>query len=374
MTFLGGLVLLALFAEVVVHWIHVHGAPPDLDADRGASRLKVRQEIDAKYAALLGSAGWIDKAKGTVHIPIADAMTLTVTELKAKKVGVSSVKIVPPMVAPPPPPGATGPQPPLFPSAPFGADMIQFPIEAGANPAPASGGTTYSVGAGQTVYLTICAACHQPTGLGIPPVFPPLAKSEYVNGSAERFAAMILKGNNPPFTVNGTVYAVSPMPAQEAALDDGKIASVITYVRSNFGNNSPAVTPDVVAAARKKFADRKTSWTEAELKAWGSATPAGTPSTASAAPTAPTPSDSTPKTEATPAPAAAPAPAPAVAPAPASAAEPAPAPAPASQPAAAPATPAPAQNPAPAPAPQPAQDAPAPQPASPSPAPSNGAP
>ncbi len=129
--------------------------------------------------------------------------------------------------------------------------------------------------AGKAVYMTICIACHQPTGLGLPPVFPPLTKSEYAGGSPERFAAMILKGNLPPMTVAGVVYAVSPMTAQEAVLSDDKIAAVMTYVRSNFGINEPPVSADVVAAARKKFADRKTSWTEAELKAWdGAAAPA----------------------------------------------------------------------------------------------------
>jgi nitrite reductase (NO-forming) len=124
------------------------------------------------------------------------------------------------------------------------------------------------VAAGKKVYMTVCFACHQPTGAGIPSVFPPLTKSEYVNGSPERFAAMILKGNLAPMTVDGKVYAASPMPPQEAALTDEQIAAVMTYVRASFDNSSPAVSADIVAAARKKFADRKTSWTEAELKAW----------------------------------------------------------------------------------------------------------
>ena len=51
-------------------------------------------------------------------------------------------------------------------------------------------------------------------------------------------------------------------------LDDDKIAAVMTFVRASFGNNAAPVTPELVAAARKKFADRKTPWTEAELKAW----------------------------------------------------------------------------------------------------------
>ncbi len=71
-----------------------------------------------------------------------------------------------------------------------------------------------------------CVACHQATGLGMPGVFPPLTKSHYVNGSLERFAAIILKGNNPPFTIEGKVYMM-PMPPQEAAFDDAKIASII---------------------------------------------------------------------------------------------------------------------------------------------------
>lgn len=123
---------------------------------------------------------------------------------------------------------------------------------------------------GKGVYMTICFACHQATGAGLPGVFPPLTKSEYVNGPAERFAAMILKGNVPPMTIGGMVYAASVMPGQEAVLTDEKIAAVMTYVRSNFGNDAPPVTADVVAAARKKFASRTTGWTEAELKSFDS--------------------------------------------------------------------------------------------------------
>jgi mono/diheme cytochrome c family protein len=98
-------------------------------------------------------------------------------------------------------------------------------------------------------------------------VFPPLVKSPYVNGSPERFAAIILKGNMGPFTVDGKPFN-NVMPPQEAVLTDEKIAGIMSFVRANFGNSSPAVTPDVVAAARKKFADRKTSWTQPELDAW----------------------------------------------------------------------------------------------------------
>ncbi len=137
-------------------------------------------------------------------------------------------------------------------------------------PAPSAPADPAVLAQGKQVYLSVCFACHQPTGLGLPPVFPPLTKSEYVNGVEERFAAMILKGNAGPMTVEGKPYN-NIMPGQEAMLTDDKIAAVMTYVRSTFGNSAPPVSPEVVAAARKKFLDRKTPWTEPELKAFGAA-------------------------------------------------------------------------------------------------------
>jgi mono/diheme cytochrome c family protein len=120
---------------------------------------------------------------------------------------------------------------------------------------------------GKKNYMMVCVACHQPTGAGLPMVFPPLTKSPYVSGSAERLVAIILKGNAGPFTVDGKNYN-NIMPPQEAMLDDAKIASISTFVRASFGNTGGPVTPEFVAATRKKFADHKTPWTQAELDAW----------------------------------------------------------------------------------------------------------
>jgi mono/diheme cytochrome c family protein len=160
------------------------------------------------------------------------------------------------------------------------------PAGTSAAPAPApAGGTDVAklTEEGKKNYMAICVACHQPTGQGLPMVFPPLVKSEYVNGSPERFAAMILKGVMGPITVEGKPYN-NIMPAQEAMLSDEKIAGILTFVRSNFQNTSGPVTPDIVAAARKKHADRKTPWTEADLKALGADAAAPAPAAAPAAP------------------------------------------------------------------------------------------
>lgn len=120
---------------------------------------------------------------------------------------------------------------------------------------------------GKKNYMTICVACHQPTGAGLPGAFPPLIKTEYVNGPPDRLAAMVLKGVLGPITVNGALYN-SMMPGQEAVLTDEKIAGILTFVRSSFQNTSGPVTKEIVAAARKQSAGRITPWSEAELKAW----------------------------------------------------------------------------------------------------------
>jgi len=103
--------------------------------------------------------------------------------------------------------------------------------------------------------------------MGLPGAFPPLTKSPYVNGPADRFAAIILKGNNPPFTIEGKMYVV-PMIPQETVLNDEQVAAVMTFVRQNFENTPAPVTADVVAAVRQKFIDRKTPWTQKELDEW----------------------------------------------------------------------------------------------------------
>ena len=47
---------------------------------------------------------------------------------------------------------------------------------------------------GKRQYDLVCAACHQPTGLGVEGVYPPLAKSEWVAGSPDRVIRILLHG------------------------------------------------------------------------------------------------------------------------------------------------------------------------------------
>lgn len=104
------------------------------------------------------------------------------------------------------------------------------------------------IGMGKSIYYNNCAACHQPTGEGIPKAFPPLAKSDYLAEDPNRTIRAIINGLNGKITVNGEVYD-SVMPA--VALDDERVANVVTYVLNSWGNKGGEVTPVQVKAARK---------------------------------------------------------------------------------------------------------------------------
>jgi mono/diheme cytochrome c family protein len=112
---------------------------------------------------------------------------------------------------------------------------------------------------GAQIFASRCASCHQTTGAGLPGVFPPLAGSEWVNGDASKVAEILLLGINGPITVKGATFQ-GVMPAFGHQLSDAEIAAVASYVRSSFGNKSPAVTTDVVKAEIAKLGNRSTPW------------------------------------------------------------------------------------------------------------------
>jgi nitrite reductase (NO-forming) len=102
---------------------------------------------------------------------------------------------------------------------------------------------------GKRVYMQTCFVCHQLTGLGMPGVFPPLAKSDYLMADKERSIRGVMKGLTGPITVNGKPYN-SSMP--EFPLTDEQIADVLTYVRNEWGNSGEAVSVDEVRRVRNE--------------------------------------------------------------------------------------------------------------------------
>ncbi len=121
---------------------------------------------------------------------------------------------------------------------------------------------------GEKVYKEVCQACHQPTGLGQAGQFPPLAGSEWLDGSEyneKRVVAIVLKGLKGPVTVKGGAFN-GAMPGQEQALNPKKIAAVLTYVKQAWGNKGGEIAEAQVGAAKKEFADRTDQWTIEEIK------------------------------------------------------------------------------------------------------------
>lgn len=126
------------------------------------------------------------------------------------------------------------------------------------------------VAAGKRVYDKNCVSCHQGAGQGVPGAFPPLVESEWVTGSPETVARILLHGLQGPVQVRGATYN-GAMPAWKDVLKDEEIAAVATYIRQMAPNAAPAVSVEQVAALRTAHADRTAAWTAAELEAAGGA-------------------------------------------------------------------------------------------------------
>ena len=94
---------------------------------------------------------------------------------------------------------------------------------------------------GAKVYASNCAACHQASGKGAPPAFPPLEGSKVVLGKQEDQIAILLNGKQ------GTAMASFKQ------LSDVELAAVATYTRNAWANKAEdaVVQPRDFTAARK---------------------------------------------------------------------------------------------------------------------------
>ena len=147
----------------------------------------------------------------------------------------------------------------------------------------ASGDMGEVMARGETVYLGNCAACHQPTGQGLPGAFPPLAQSDFLEGNRQDVMQAALFGLSGPITVNGVDYN-GVMPSM-GYLSDQELADALTYVFSSWGNSAAAVSVAEVTALRAELGEvgemvageRHTGATEGEMRYRGtpSAIPAG---------------------------------------------------------------------------------------------------
>jgi len=78
---------------------------------------------------------------------------------------------------------------------------------------------------------------------------------------------IVLKGLQGPVTVKGQQYGSAVMQPWDKTLTDQKIADVLTYERSEWGNNGSPVTAEQIAALRKELANHPESFSEHEILA-----------------------------------------------------------------------------------------------------------
>ena len=205
---------------------------PDEDALRRKAQKDLRAENAKKAQALLTEPA--RNADGSYRIPVKDATALIAADNKV----IAKIQ------------AAAAPAPAPAPAA---------PAEAGAFVKASDD----QMKRGAAVYARTCIACHQPTGMGLPPVFPPIANAPIVVGNPELPIKVILQGLMGPITVNGTTY--NSMMPPVAGVTDADVADVLTYVRQSFGNKGNPVSADQVKAVRAATAGRTAMWTTAEL-------------------------------------------------------------------------------------------------------------
>jgi nitrite reductase (NO-forming) len=137
-------------------------------------------------------------------------------------------------------------------------DSVYLGDRAGANlnsvtaatQAAASGTLTLQdqIQAGQSLFAGTCSVCHQANGAGLPGVFPPLAKSDYLAADLKRSIGVVLHGLSGKITVNGSEYN-SVMPPMNQ-LNDDEIANILTYVNNAWGNAGGRILTDDVKKVR----------------------------------------------------------------------------------------------------------------------------
>lgn len=116
---------------------------------------------------------------------------------------------------------------------------------------------------GKIIYSGLCAACHQPGGMGLEGLAPPLVDSEWVLGPADRSIRIVLHGLSGPVNVGGRTWRLEmpPLPV----LNDEDLSSVLTYLRREWEHNASPVEPSQVAKIRETYKARTKAWTADEL-------------------------------------------------------------------------------------------------------------
>ena len=100
---------------------------------------------------------------------------------------------------------------------------------------------------GEEIYSSVCLACHQPDGKGIPGIYYPLAGNPLVTA------------DDPTYVISTVLNGRGGMPRFNGIYTDTEIAAVLTFIRQEWDNDAGPVDPAQVEAIRHQ--------TQAELEA-----------------------------------------------------------------------------------------------------------
>lgn len=117
---------------------------------------------------------------------------------------------------------------------------------------------------GMSIFRSTCSTCHGMDGEGMENIGPPLRGSQYLSGSSEKLAMIILNGLQGPIHVNGQLYNFNgSMPNFGNNFSDKDISDIIEYLHNYFVPERPkGISPDKIKELRNK---RSGTLTEKDL-------------------------------------------------------------------------------------------------------------
>jgi mono/diheme cytochrome c family protein len=116
---------------------------------------------------------------------------------------------------------------------------------------------------GAVEFQSYCAGCHI-DDTGIRGEVPPLEGSPWVKGPEQRLIKIVLHGIRGALEIQGKSYD-QEMPGFAPVLSDGEIASLLSFVRRQFGGISTPIAPATVSGIRSANSQRRAYWTVEEL-------------------------------------------------------------------------------------------------------------
>lgn len=119
--------------------------------------------------------------------------------------------------------------------------IISVPLLSNAQDATPAATEEEMVQRGASIYYTVCVACHQVDGNGIPGVYLPLNQGGVINL------------DDPELFIYTVLYGRGGMPRFNTTYSDEDIASIVTFVRQEWDNDSGPVTAEEVAAVRAAY-------------------------------------------------------------------------------------------------------------------------